>query len=149
LFIQESEQTVEDHARLLQPFAIIGEHVAQTVDHRLNPTSFEPLELVIFQIDVVNNFRQLAQAFNISQAKALQHRLKGAILSVMCEVCAEHVKWNGVGDGFTFGDKVKSGVFVDELFDQPGGSQPVNMYVASRNPTAALIILDGELLAPF
>jgi hypothetical protein len=48
LFIQESEQAVEDHACLLQPFAIISECLAQTIDDRLNTTSFEPLELVIF-----------------------------------------------------------------------------------------------------
>ena len=50
-----------------------------------------------------------------------------------------HVIWNRVlpfGDGHHLGggDKEKRGVSIDELFDQPGASDPVYLHAFARNP---------------
>src|SRR4029077_10826842 len=74
LLIQQSKKTIEDHSRLLQALAIIGERLTQSIDDRVKAGSFEPLELVVLEIDVVNYFTEFAQTLDLSQTESFDHR---------------------------------------------------------------------------
>src|SRR5204862_5860923 len=134
LFIEQSKETIEDHVRLLQPLAIIGKCLAQSVYDCVKTGGLEPLELVVLEVDVMNYFAEFAQTFDITQAESFDHRFKRTVLAMMRELSAEHVERNCVWDCLALPDKIESGMFIDELLDQPGGSKTVDMYVAPSYP---------------
>ena len=74
------------------------------------------MKLVIFQIDVVDYLGNLTQTFVIVQTESFEHRLEGAILTVVRELSAIHVEGNGALYRLALSDKVKARAFVDELF---------------------------------
>src|SRR5437868_15216589 len=110
-------ETVKDDARLLQQLAIVSQRFAQTVHHRIKTSSFQPVKLVILQIDVVNNLGNLPQTFAIAQAESFEQRFEGAILTVMREFRAIHVERNRALYRLALSNKVKARAFVDELLD--------------------------------
>src|SRR6266496_4192580 len=110
-------ETVKDDARLLQQLAIVSQRYAQSVHHRIKTRSFQPVKLVILQIDVVNNLGNLPQTIAIAQAKSFEQRFEGAILTMMREFRAIHVERNRALHRLSFRDKVKAWAPIDELFD--------------------------------
>src|SRR5207244_2157472 len=92
---------------------------------------FKTVKLVIFQIDVMHYFGNFAQGSAVTQAEPLQHRLEGAILTVMRELSAVHVEGNRALHRLSIGHEIKARTFVDELSDQPCGCEAINMQVAS------------------
>src|SRR6266404_5269190 len=110
-------ETVKDDARLLQQLAIISQSCAQSVHDRIKARSFKPVKLVVLQINVVNNLGNLPQTFAIAQAESLQQRFKGAILAMMREFSAIHVKGDRSFNGFPVGHKIKARALVNKLFD--------------------------------
>jgi len=110
-------ETIKDGARLLQQLAIVSQRCAQSVHHRIKTRSFKPVKLVVLQIYVVNNLGNLPQTFAIAQAESLQQRFKGAILTVMREFSAIHVKGDRAFNGFPLGHKRKARALINELFD--------------------------------
>src|SRR5437588_10032826 len=110
-------ETIKDDARLLQQLAIISQSCAQSVHNRVKACSFKPVELVILQIYVMNNLGNLPQTFAIAQAESLQQRFKGAILTMMREFSAIHVKGDRAFNGFALGHKIKARALIDKLFD--------------------------------
>src|SRR6266446_4411602 len=97
------------------------------------------MKLVVLQIDVMYNFRHLTQALDIVQAETFEQCLKRTVFSMMSELRAIHVERNRAHYRLAFSDKVKARAFVDELPDQPGGSQAIDMQVASSHPAATLV----------
>src|SRR6266404_9371818 len=110
-------ETVKDDARLLQQLAIISQSCAQSVHNRIEARSFKPVKFVVLQIDVVNNLGNLPQTFAVAQAKSFEHCFEGAVLTMMREFSAIHVKRNRSLYRLAFSDKVKARAFIDELFD--------------------------------
>src|SRR2546430_9382570 len=110
-------ETIKDNARLLQQLAIVSQRFAQSVHDRVKARSFRPVKLVILQIYVVNNLGNLPQTFAIAQAESLQQRFKGAILTVMREFSAIHVKGDRAFYGLGLRNKIKARALIDELFD--------------------------------
>jgi hypothetical protein len=102
------------------------------------------VKLVVLQVDVVNDLGDLAQTFVLAESKSLQHRLEGAVFAVMSELSPKHVEGNRAFDRFAFSNKIESRSLVDELFDQPGGGQPVDVQIAASHPALALILRDVE-----
>src|SRR5947209_3711062 len=66
---------------------------------------------------------------------------------MMSELCVKHVEGNAVLDLVTFSHKIEARVLIDKLFDQPGGSQAVDVNVPPRYPTTTLIILYPQCIA--
>ena len=62
----------------------------------------------------------------------------------MGELGAIHVERNRALCRLAFSDKVKARSFVDELPDQPGGREPVDMQVAPSHPAATLVLRQIE-----
>src|SRR5258706_15064347 len=110
-------ETIKDDARVLQQLAIIPQSRAQSVHNRVKARSFKPVKLVVLQIDVVNNLGNLPQTFAIAQAESLQQRFKGAILTVMREFSAIHVKGDRAFYGLALRSKIKARPLIDKLFD--------------------------------
>ena len=133
-------ETIKDDARLLQQLAIVSQRFAQSVHDRIKTRSFKTVELVILQIYVMNNLGNLPQTFAIAQAESFQHRFEGAIISMMGELRAIHVEGNRAFNGLPLDNKIKTRSLIDELFDQPSGSEPVDMQVAPSHPTTTLIV---------
>src|SRR6266550_3431733 len=131
-------KTVKDDARLLQQLAIVSQRCAQSFHHRIKTSSFKPVKLVILQINVVNNLGNLPQTFVIAQAESLQQRFEGAILSMMREFRAIHVERNCALYRLALRHKIKARALIDKLFDEPGGSEPVDMQIAPSHPTTTL-----------
>src|SRR6266550_720340 len=57
----------------------------------------------------------------------------------MRKLSVVHVEGNRALYGLALSDKVKAWTFIDELSDQPGGSQTVDMQVTSSHPAATLV----------
>src|SRR6185295_7920726 len=102
------------------------------------------VKLVVFQIDVMNDLGDLAQSFILTESKTLQHRLEGAVFAVMSELSPKHVEGNRAVDRFAFGNEVKPRTLIDELLNQPRGGQPVDVKIATRQPTLALVLRNVE-----
>src|SRR6266581_9686161 len=110
-------ETIKDDAGLLQQLTIVSQRFAQSVHYRVKARSFKSMKLVILQIYVVNNLGNLPQTFAIAQAESFQHRFEGAILTMMGEFGAIHVKGNRAFYGLALGKKIKARALVDKLFD--------------------------------
>src|SRR5258708_32326789 len=110
-------ETIKDDARLLQQLAIVSQRTAQSVHNRVKARSLQAVKLVVFEIYVVNNLGNLPQTFAIAQAESLQQRFKGAILTMMREFSAIHVKGDRAFNGFALGHKIKPRALIDKLFD--------------------------------
>src|SRR5205807_8868858 len=101
--------------RLLQQLAIVSQRCAQSVHRRIKTCSFQPVKLVILQIYVMDNLGNLPQTFAIAQAESFEQRFEGAILTMMREFRAIHVKGDRALDRLALSNKVKARAFVDEL----------------------------------
>ena len=110
-------KTIKDGARLLQQLAIVTQRCAQSLHDRVKAHSFEPVKLVVLQIYVVNDLGNLPQTFAIAQAESFQHRFEGAVLTMMGEFSAIHVKGDRACYGLALGKKIKSRALIDKLFD--------------------------------
>src|SRR6266571_4061251 len=102
------------------------------------------MKLVILQIYVVNYLGYLTQAFAAAQAESFEHRFEGAVLTTMGELSAIHVEGNRAIYRLALSDKVKARAFIDELPDQPGGGEPIDMQVASGHPATAFVFRQIE-----
>lgn len=69
----------------------------------------------------------------------LEHGLEGAVLALMREFRVEHVERDTTFDGFSLSDEVKTRTVVNELLDEPGGCEPVNVKIAPGHPASSLI----------
>ena len=110
-------QSIKDNHTLLQQFAIVSEHFTEPVNGCVEPSSFQSMKLVVFEIYVVNYFSYLTQTFATAQAEPFQQRLEGAILVMMGELSAIHVERNRSLYRLALCNKVEARAFVDELFD--------------------------------
>src|ERR1700681_2301241 len=110
-------ETIKDDACLLQQLAIVSQCLAQSVDDRVKTGSLKPVKLVILQIYVVNNLGNLSQTFAIAQTKLLEHCFEGAILTMMGEFSAIHVKGDRAFYGLALGNKIEARALIDKLFD--------------------------------
>src|ERR1051326_3464457 len=147
LFIQQSKQTIEYDSRVLQAFSIIREPLAQSIYDCVKTGSFQPLELVVLEIDVMNYFAELAQTPDLAQTESLDHCLKGAVFTMMCELSTEHVERNRVRHRLALRHEIKARVLVDELLDQPGRSETIDVDVPTSHPTATLIVSARQSVA--
>src|SRR5262249_1653024 len=76
-------KAVKDRNGLRDQLPVIFEQFGQSANHEIEPGDLRPVELVIFEVHVVDDFSQLAQARVIAQAQLLDHGLEGAILAPM------------------------------------------------------------------
>jgi hypothetical protein len=63
---------------------------------------------------------------------------------MMRELSAIHVKGNRALHRLALSNKVKARALIDELPDQPGRSEPVDMQVSPSHPAATLVLREIE-----
>ena len=102
------------------------------------------MKLVVFQIDVVDDLGNLAQTLALCQTELFQHRLESAVFSVVGELGSKHIERNRSFDRSPFSNEIKARPLIDELFNQPGRGQPVDVQIAARDPTLTLILCGVE-----
>src|SRR5258707_12493427 len=110
-------ETAEDYPRHLQPVRMVMQCMVQSVHLRIKPRSVQTVDLAVFEIYGLNNLGNRPQTFAIAQAESLQHRFKGAILTMMREFRAIHVERNRAFCRLALSNKVKARALIDELFD--------------------------------
>src|SRR5215207_4921674 len=118
---QQRVQSVEEHAALLKYLAVVFEKFGQPRHGGVEPRGFEPVELTVLEVDVVNDLGDMAQGGVVAEAEPFDEGLEGAVLALVCELGAEHVEGDAALDPFALGDEVEARALVDELPDQPGG----------------------------
>ena len=62
----------------------------------------------------------------------------------MCELRSKHVEGNRAFDGLVVSHEIKARSFVDELRDQPGLRESIDMHVLARDPAAILKACHGQ-----
>src|SRR3954463_12183867 len=92
----------------------------------------------------MNYLTEFAETSDRAQAESFDHRLKGAVLTMVCELSTKHVERNCVGHQLALRYEIKARALVDELFDQPGGSKTIDVNVPPGHPTLALIVCDRK-----
>src|SRR5229473_1671488 len=102
------------------------------------------MKLVVFQIDVVDNLGNLTQTLDASQGESLEHGFKRAVFAVMSELGSKHVERNCAFDHFVIADEIETWALVDELLDEPCGSQPIDVQISASGPAPALVLCDVE-----
>ena len=98
MLAKQREEGVKDVTGLLQQLAIVAQCFAQAVDDGIETRRFESSKLFVLQINVVNYFREILQAANVSWAKTLTHGLEGAVVALVRKLRAEHVEGNRAGE---------------------------------------------------
>jgi hypothetical protein len=105
---------------MVQQFAIVLKQVGKSAHGRVEPGGFKPIELVVFEINVVNDFGDLAESPIVTEAEAFDKCLEGAVFSLMGELRAEHVERDTAFDRLALSDEIEAGPAVDELSNEPG-----------------------------
>src|SRR5262245_12493122 len=79
-------KAVKDRNGLRNQLPVIFEKFGQSANHEIEPGGLRPVELVIFDVHVVDNFSQLPQTRVPAQAQLIDHGLEGAIFSPVREL---------------------------------------------------------------
>src|SRR5215468_10822700 len=74
-------KAVKDRNGLRDQLPVIFEQLGQSTNHEIEPGDLRPVELVIFEVHVVDDFSQLAQANIATQSQLLDHGFEGAIFA--------------------------------------------------------------------
>src|SRR5262245_27429710 len=82
-------------------------------------------KLGVFQIQVVNDGREALDRA-VADRKCVCKHFKGAPLSAMGEVYAEHVERHRITGGRWLFHEAETSVGVDEAFDQPGAAHSID-----------------------
>src|SRR5262245_21244920 len=133
-------EAVEDRNGLPDQLPVIFEQVGQPANHEIEPGDLRPVELVIFEVHVVDDFSQLAQSRVIAQAQLLDHGLEGAIFAPVRELSSIHIEADPAFDTLPLGDEGEAGPFIDEPFDEPDRGQAIDEQVAARHPEPTLVL---------
>src|SRR5262245_6722367 len=91
LLLIPSEQfikTVKDRNGLRDQLPVIFEQFGQPANHEIETGGLRPVELVIFEVHVVDNFGHLPQPRVATQAQLIDHGLEGAIFAPVRELSA-------------------------------------------------------------
>src|SRR5688572_27361518 len=67
---QQRIQSIENHAALLKQFAVVFEQLGKPTHGRVEPCGFKPIELVVFEINVVHDLGDLAQSVVVTETEA-------------------------------------------------------------------------------
>src|SRR5262245_23392419 len=84
LLLIPSEQlikAVKDRNGLRDQLPIIFEQFCQSANHEIEPGGLRPVELVIFEVHVVDDLGHLPQTSVTIQSQLIDHGLEGAIFS--------------------------------------------------------------------
>src|SRR6185295_17484494 len=118
-------------------FLVVLERGQETPDRQINSSRLISGELLILEVDLVDNLRQMRQAA-IALPEAFDQRLERTILALVPELDPGRVERNRVGWKVLRGSKDKLRVRIDEPLDQPGRSDPVHMGAGTRDPAPPL-----------
>src|SRR5215813_13043050 len=143
LLLIPSEQfikAVKDRNGLRDQLPVIFEQFGQPANHEIEPGDLRPVELVIFEVHVVDDFSYLAQSRVIAQAQLLDHGLEGAIFAPVRELSPVQVEADPAFDTLPLGDEGEAGPFIDEALDEPDRGQAINEQVAARHPKPPLVL---------
>src|SRR5215813_3380467 len=79
-------KAVKDRNGLRDQLPVIFKQFGQSANHEIEPGGLRPVELVIFEVHVVDDFSHLPQTRVATQAQLIDHGLEGAIFSTVREL---------------------------------------------------------------
>ena len=124
---QRGIQSVEDNAGLLHEFSIVFCGPGQACDHCIQALGLESIELAILQINIVNNLSDSLERLVRIQSEPFEYCFKGAVFALMSEFDSEHIERNSPIDGLSLIHEVEARTLVDELSDQPGRCEAIDV----------------------
>src|SRR5205809_6981364 len=113
-------------------------------DHHRDSRRFRPIELRLFQIDVMDNFTDRAEC-GIVQAHAVEQDFERAAIALMRKLGIEHVEahltvlWRVLLLGYEFEVRL----WIDKTTDQPGACHPINVHACAGYPGPVVIGLSA------
>src|SRR5215813_11440581 len=122
LLLIPSEQfikAVKDRNGLRDQLPVIFEQFGQPANHEIEPGDLRPIELVIFEVQVVDDFSQLAQANIATQSQLLDHGFEGAIFAPVRELSPVEVEADPALNTLILGDEGEAGPLINEPLDEP------------------------------
>src|SRR5262249_26974519 len=133
-------KAVKDRNGLRDQLPVIFKQFGQSANHEIEPGDLRPIELVIFEVHVMDDFSHLPQTGVTIQAQLIDHGLEGAILALVRELSTEQIEADPAFDTLPLGDEGESGPFIDEPLDEPDRGQAINEQVAARHPKPPLVL---------
>src|SRR3954471_14640526 len=91
-------KSVEDHAGLPHELSVILEQFAQTPHGRVEPRRLQPVELVVFEVYVVDDLGEPLEGRVARQSELFDHRLERTVLTPVCELGVGHVEMDAALD---------------------------------------------------
>src|SRR5712692_4409984 len=134
--LQHRVQTVEDRHAALEQVVIVLRSLGEAFDGQIDPGGLVARELSVVQVRLVHDLGDDLGAA-ILDPEALDQRLEGAVLTVMSELCAEHVERDALARGIGGVGEGKFRVGIVEAPDEPRRGNPINVRPRPRHPCAA------------
>src|SRR5438445_4737943 len=136
LLFQHAVEAVEHRHPPLEQIVIILGGRRQTLDGEIHARGLLASELAIVQVRFVDDLRdQLHPA--VPDAEPLDECLEGAVLAVVAELSPEDVEGNTLARGIGRVGERELSSRVAEPFDEPGGSDPIDVRPRARDPRAS------------
>src|SRR5262245_34513641 len=133
-------KAVKNRNGLRNQLPVIFEKFGQSANREIEPGGLRPVELVVFEIHVVDDFGHLTQARGATQAQLLDHGFESAIFAPVRELSSVQVEPDPALDTFPLGDEREAGPLVNEPLDEPDRGQAIDEQVAARHPEPPLIL---------
>src|SRR5215510_16037981 len=76
-------KAVKDRNGLRDQLPVIFEKFGQSANHEIEPGGLRPIELVIFEVHVVDDFSHLAQSHITTQTQLIDHGFECAIFALV------------------------------------------------------------------
>src|SRR6266508_2230845 len=136
LLLQDRMETIEDRHPALEQFVIVRRGLGESADGQVNAYRFVACELAVVEVGFMDDLRHDLHP-PVLEPKALYQRFERAVLAVMPEIRAEHVKGDALPGGIGRVGEGKLRVRIAEALDEPGRRDAVDVRPGPRHPGAA------------
>src|SRR5262245_49343263 len=97
-------KSVKDRNGLRDQLPVIFKQFGQSSNHEIEPGDLRPVELAIFEVQIVDDFGQLPQTRVAAQAQLIDHGLEGAIFAQVRELSSVQFEADPAIDTLPLGD---------------------------------------------
>src|SRR5262245_16456999 len=98
-------KAVKDRNGLRDQLPVIFKQFGQSTNHEIEPGDLRPVELVIFEVHIMDDFSHLPQTRVATQSQLIDHGLEGAIFSSVRELSPRQVEADSAFDTLPLGDE--------------------------------------------
>src|SRR5947207_5674340 len=122
-----------------QNFVVRQPFFSPSFKDAIDPNAFRPLKFFVLEIGIVNHLRDFPDSL-IADPEALRERLEGAVVADVGKLGIEHVEGNRVRSRRNLASKREARLRIDELPNQPGRADPIDLRPRPGEPGSAAVI---------